>query len=127
MGYVSREERERSADEFYLEGLLGRTHDQRGQRFADPFPESPFYDRVGPGPACYARGSPPSSVYFSGSAYSPYAPPRGLEPHDVDMILVRLLEGYRILDELFNPRSVRRQSQAKATDPRPESSQVKSN
>ena len=125
--YAPGEERgRRPADDSYLDSLFWRTQDQRGPFYSGAHPETFFYDRVGPGTACYARGSAPSSAYSSGSAYSPYAPLRGLEPHDIDMILVRLLEGYRILDELFNPRSVRTQPQTEAGNPRPETTQARS-
>ncbi len=125
--YAPWEERERRPDdEFYFDSPLRRTHDQRGPSFAGTFSESYFYDRVGPGPACYACGGAPSSAYSYGSAHGPYASPRSLEPHDIDMILVRLLEGYRILDELFNPRSVRTRLQPEVRDPRPETHQTQS-
>lgn len=126
-GYAPWEERERRpADDSYLDSLFQRMQDQRGPFYGGAHPETFFYDRMGPGPTSYACGSAPLGASPYGGVRSPYAPLRGLEPIDIDAMLARMLEGYRILDDLFNPRSVHTRPQAEAGDPRPETTQARS-
>jgi len=126
-GYAPGDERERRpTDDSYLDSMFWRTQGQRGPFYGGAPPETFFYDRVGPGTACYACGSAPLGAYPYGGARSPYAPLGGLEPIDIDAMLARMLEGYRILDELFNPRSVRTRPQAETENPRPETTQARS-
>lgn len=99
------DEREsREADELYLDARVRNTHDHQRGFYAGMSPETFYHGRLGAGPACYACG---------GGLYGPDTGIRGSKHEDIDMILARLLEGYRILDELFNPRSDRRQSTPK--------------
>jgi len=122
--YAPWDERERrQADDSYLDSLFWRTQDQRGPFYGGAPPETFFYDRMGPGPTSYACGSAPSGANPYGAARSPYTPLGGLEPIDIDAMLARMLEGYRILDELFNPRSVRTRPQAETENPRPATNQ----
>lgn len=122
--YAPGAERERRrADDSYLDSLFRRTPDQREPFYGGACPEQFFYDRMSPGPVRYGCGSAPLGAYPYGAARSPYAPLEGLGPIDIDAMLVRMLEGYRILDELFNPLSVRSRPQAGARNPRPETGQ----
>ena len=125
--YAPWEERERQpADDSYLDSLFWRTQDRRGLFYGGAYPESFFDDRRGPGPAWYACGGAPWGAYPYGGARSPNDPLRGLGPMDIDAMLTRMLEGYRILDELFNPRSERTRPQAEAGDPRRGSNHTRS-
>ena len=126
-GYTPWDERDwRGAEELCLDALNGRALLGRGPASAGVYPETLFYDRVGPGPAGYAFGRSPSGPYSYGPGRNTYTPLGGSGPIDIDAILARMLEGYRILDELFNPRSVRTRPQTEAGNPRPETTQARS-
>jgi len=70
-------------------------------------------------PDCWYRK--PVAAYSYASARESHAALRAIEPHDIDLIVARLLEGYRILDELFNPRSVCAPPREETASPRSES------
>ncbi len=100
-----------AADELYLDGRVRGAHDHQRGFYAGMFPETFYRGRSGAGSRCYAGG---------GALYGPDTPMRGHGYDDIDTIIARLLEGYRILDELFNPRCNHGLSARKDEHRRPE-------
>lgn len=101
---------ERRPEEDDLDWLIGSMYGSRGSAFGAPEPQALFGKPLGP---WYSAGRAPVGACPYCSHGDPHGPLNGLRPDDIDTIIARLLEGYRILDELFNPRSDRRKSTPK--------------
>lgn len=123
-GWDPWEERDwRRAVDCYLNNLEARSFHQRGPLYANVDPEPFLFDRMGPGPDGYAFGGAAYGAHRYGPGRYPYSNMGAGAPIDIDTLVMRMLESYRILDELFGPRIARANPSAETGNPQSGSAQ----